>query len=310
MSSPEAVVRFCEQQSWRLVETNDLGTTARVYVVETNRAGQRYALKTQRDPNRQDRAVRTEYRVLEYLNATPMRQAVPQVGDWLPELDGFLMDLLRYPTSAEVQAPSWAPDLGRALRILHRLGLPAIATVPDDRPNVGDAVSHRFRLLCQRVLSEDDYWARLPKADRPKLARVRARYDMYAGLLPQVERALAGVEPALTHGDLAGDNIMLTQDGRLALADWGTARISSPLIDVANLLTYAHWSEDESDRFLGAYFDDDPAALEAAWPCLETLSRLYRYRSCVQSLRWLNEMGEQGLDPVGRAHFKRVLNLL
>jgi aminoglycoside phosphotransferase (APT) family kinase protein len=304
------VLRFCEQQSWRLVETIDLGTTASVYVVEIGRSGQRYALKTQRDLDPQDHAVRTEYRVLEYLNATPMRRAVPQVGDWLPELDGFLMELLRYPTPAEAQTLSWAPDLGRALRMLHSLDLPTIAAIPDDRPNVADAVSHRFRLLFQRVLRGDDYWAGLPKADRPKLARVRARYNAYVGLLPQVEHALADAEPALIHGDLAGDNIMLTQNGRLALADWGTARISSPLTDVANLLAYAHWSEDESGRFLRAYFDKDPAALEEARPCLQTQSRLCPYRSCVQSLWWLNEMGEQGLDAVGRAHFDRVLNLL
>lgn len=310
MTLSEVVLRFCKQRSWILTETIDLGTAARVYVVETNTNGQRYALKTQRDPASQDHAVRTEYHVLEHLNSTPMRQVVPRVGDWLPEVDGFLMDLLRYPTPVESQAPTWALDLGHALHMLHNMSVPTITGIPDDRPNVAEALSHRFRLLLQLVLRGDDYWARLPKADRPKLAHVRARYDTYAGLLPQVDRALADVEPALTHGDLAGDNIMLTQDGRLALADWGTARISSPLTDVANLLTYAWWSEDESDRFLNAYFDDDPAALEAAWPCLQTLSRLYRYRSCVQSLQWLNEMGEQGLDDVGRAHFERILNLL
>jgi aminoglycoside phosphotransferase (APT) family kinase protein len=310
MTRLEAVLRFCERRSWSLVEIIDLGTTACVYVVETDKDSQRYALKTQRDSTHQDHAVRTEYRVLEYLNATPMQQVVPRIGDWLPELDGFLMDLLRYPTLAEMQAPAWALDLGRALRMLHSLDLPTIATIPDDRPNVADAVSHRFRLLFQHVLREDDYWTHLPQADRPKLAHVRARYDAYAGLLPKVQRALANSEPALTHGDLAGDNIMLTYDGRLALADWGTARVSSPLNDVANLLTYANWSEDESGRFLRAYFDDDPAALKAAWPCLQDLSHLHRYRSCVQSLQWLNEMGEQGLDGVGRAHLERILNLL
>jgi aminoglycoside phosphotransferase (APT) family kinase protein len=233
------MLRFCQQRSWTLIETIDPGTTACIYVVEIDKGGQRYALKTQRDASLQDHAVRTEYRVLEYLKATPMRQAVPRVGDWLPELDGFLMDLLRYPTPAEVQALAWAPDLGRVLRILHSTSLPTVARVPDDRSNVAEAVSRRFRLLFRHVLRRNNYWARLPKADRPKLAHVRACYDTYAGLLPQVERDLADTEPSLTHGDLAGDNTMLTQDGRLALADWGMARISSPLTDVANLLTYA-----------------------------------------------------------------------
>jgi hypothetical protein len=43
--------------------------------------------------------------------------------------------------------------------------------------------------------------------------------------------------------------------------------------------------------------------------CLETLSRLHRYRSCVQSLLWLNDETE-GLDAVGRAYFERQLEAL
>jgi hypothetical protein len=41
----------------------------------------------------------------------------------------------------------------------------------------------------------------------------------------------------------------------------------------------------------------------------EVLSRLHRYRSCVQSLLWLNDERE-GLDAIGRAHFERQLSAL
>ncbi len=130
----------------------------------------------------------------------------------------------------------------------------------------------------------------------------------YSGLLQQIEELLIDARPALTHGDLAGDNIMLTPDGRLAIADWGTTRISDALMDVAHLLTYAGWSGDEERQFLSTYFGNDPSTLEDAMPGIQVLTRLYRYQSCVQSLLWLNE--EEGLDAVGRAHFERMLSAL
>ena len=113
------------------------------------------------------------------------------------------------------------------------------------------------------------------------------------------------VHPALTHGDLAGDNIMLKQDGALTFVDWGETRISSPLTDLACLLSYRIGSEDRTQEFLNIYFNS-PEALEKNLPCLQVLIRLYRYRSCVQSLLWLNEEGETGLDVIGRAHFEKV----
>lgn len=73
---------------------------------------------------------------------------------------------------------------------------------------------------------------------------------------------------------------------------------------------YANWSENEGRQFLIVYFNDDLEALEEALPCLQVLSRLYCYHSCVQSLVLLNEMGEEGLDAIGRAHFERMLDAL
>jgi aminoglycoside phosphotransferase (APT) family kinase protein len=134
---------------------------------------------------------------------------------------------------------------------------------------------------------------------------VRSRYEIYVELLPSLEAALKGVPGALTHGDLAGDNIMVRQDGSLALTDWGAARISAGLTDVARLLVYAGWEKDSASRFLRAYFDSRDVP-----PVVETLRRVYRYNSCVWSLRALNDHGDEGLDAVGRAHFERQLETL
>lgn len=306
--SQRAVADYLSRRGWRLAQSIDLGTSAHILVVEDG--NERHALKIQRDQSSDVRALRTEYQVLQYLSRTAMRQYVPGVGAWLPELGGFLMEVLRYPTPAERDAQAWAPDLAHALQTLHRLTLPAVTGLADDRPDISAAVSRRFRHMFELVQKGAGYWARLPGADKARLGAVRAHYATYVGLLPQMEGLLAGARPALTHGDLAGDNLMLTQEGRLALVDWGAARISAAWTDVAHLLTYANWSPDQEHRFLRAYFGDDAAALEGAWPCIQALCRLYRYHSCVLSLVWLNGAGEGGLDAVGRAHFERMLRAL
>ena len=128
--------------SCRLLQTVDLGTTARIHVVE--RDGRRYALKAAWDEGAGPSTLLTEYRVLRYLNATPMQRYVPSAGDWLPEVDGFLMATLRYPTPAEKVDPAWVPTLARALRTLHSAAPPAIPGLPDDRPDVARSVARRF----------------------------------------------------------------------------------------------------------------------------------------------------------------------
>ena len=308
MSSRKEVADFLKQKSWHLVQYIDLGATAHVFVVEKD--DKRNILKIRRGGKNDACTLQAEYRVLQYLNTTPMRQYVPRVGEWLQELDGFMMEHLRYPTRAEKEAGAWRSNLARALQILHSISLPSINEIADDRPDVGIAVSNRFQSLFQIVLQENDFWERLPREDKSKLELVRAHYETYVGLLPQIEDTLVLTELALTHGDLAGDNIMITQDGRLAITDWGAARISSALTDIAYLLTYANWSEDEGRQFLSVYFNYNLEALEEALPCIQVLSRLYCYHSCVQSLVWLSEMGEEGLDAIGRAHFERLLDAL
>jgi aminoglycoside phosphotransferase (APT) family kinase protein len=281
MSQREAVATFLRRESWHLVESIDLGTTAHVLIVE--REGERYALKTRRDEHSHATVLHTEYRVLRYLGGTSARRYVPRVGSWLPELGGFLMERLRYPTAAEEEREGWMPSLARALQTLHGVDPPTIEGLEDDRPDLGGAVSRRFRELFELVLRTEDSWAGLSEEDGRKLERVRAHYEAYAAHLPTLEHGLAHAGAALTHGDLAGDNVMLTQDGRLAIADWGSARITAPLLDVASLATYKHWSPAERRRFYELYLGDASARRQEAVQCLETLCRIYRYRSCVQS---------------------------
>lgn len=308
MSSRKAVTDFLKREAWRLVRYIDLGMTAHVFLVEKD--GKRYVLKTRRDEGPDTCAVSAEYRVLQYFSGTPMQWYVPQVGKWLPDIEGFLMEYLRYPTEAEKNATAWMPNLARALQTLHSLGPSSIREIVDDGPDVGAAVSRRFRDLFKIVLRADGFWAHLPREDKPGLERVRAYYSNYLDLLSQAEGILAHAQPALTHGDLAGDNIMVTQGGRLAIADWGAARISAALTDVASLSIYAGWSGDERRQFYRMYLDETSEDHKDALRCLEVLSRLYRYRSCVQSLSWLNEQGKKGLDAIGRAHFERQLSAL
>jgi thiamine kinase-like enzyme len=306
MNTPKNIANFLNRNGWHLVEQIDLGTTADIFIVEKDH--QRQALKIRRDGATDSGTLRVEHQVLQYLNTTAMQQYVPGVGEWLEELDGFLMAYLRYPTQAEREATTWIPGLARALQALHSVSPPTIEGIGDDCPEIGKAISNRFLNMFHVVKKENSFWIGLPREDQSNLETVRAHHESCCGLLQQIEELLIDTRPALTHGDLAGDNIMLTPDGRLAIADWGTARISSALADVAHLLTYAGWSRDEERQFLSTYFGDDPSTLGDAMPCIQVLTRLYRYHSCVQSLLWLNE--REGLDAVGKAHFERLLSAL
>ncbi len=304
----QRVIELLTRRGWRLVEHVDLGTTAHVFVVDVQ--GSRTVLKVCRDVSSGTCPLRAEYRVLKYLSTTNMAPYVPQVGEWIEEVDGFRMEHLRCATRKERETQDTPLVLGTMLRTLHGLALPVGGGVPDDRPSIGAAIRQRLARQFQSVLRRDSFWTGLPVEDRPKLDLVRSRYATYASLLPAVETALAGARPALTHGDLSGDNLMVTEDGRLTLVDWGEARISAGLADVAYLLTYVEWGEGEAQRFLGSYFQDCPEAAGDAYPTVQALGQLYRYRACVKSLLWLNELGAAGMDEVGRAFFERQLRLL
>ena len=219
------------------------------------------------------------------------------------------MEHLRYPTRAEKQEPGWPKELAHALRTLHDVDPPHIPSLPDDRPQVGRAVSKRCRRLFATVLRTDRFWTRLSEEDRPKLQRVRAYYPLYAHLLSQVSDSLAQARVALTHDDLAGDNLMLTREGRLAITDWGSARISAAFVDAASLSVHMNWSPNERSRFYELYLGGPSEAHGQALCSLDRLARLHRYRSCVQSLLWLRD-GAAALDDVGRAFFQTQLDAL
>lgn len=299
-----SVCDFVSVNGWQIVEDVDLGTTARVFVVE--REGQRQVLKTLRDEASSACPLRVEHGVLCCLNGTAMAPHVPRVGEWIDAVGGFLMEYLRFPTPAERDAPAFVRDLAAALRTLHALEVVPLAGVEDDRQSAGAAVSHRLRASLALV-NQDDVFGNLAAADRDLLASVRVRYDDYVGMLPALEATLAGSRCTLTHGDLSGDNLMVRGDGSLALADWGEARITSPLTDVANLLVYAGWGEEYVRRFLHGYFGGDGKALAHARPAIDLLSQLYTYEACIKSLYWISR-GE--LDVVGRTFFEAQLGKL
>jgi aminoglycoside phosphotransferase (APT) family kinase protein len=288
---------------WRIVQTIELGTTARVWIVEKN--GQRRALKTRHDEIAKP-SLKREYDLLNYLSTTEMAQYVPAVGDWLKKAAGFWMEYLRYPTQEELIKFDLPSALGTALRTLHALPLPTIPGLADDRPSAAAAICDRLRSSFESLLSDDRHWLSLSIQDRANLQRVRARYADYAALLTVLETALSGAKCALIHGDLSADNLMVRQDGSLVIADWGEARITSPFVDVAYLIVHSEWSDVESELFLNAYFGMQSADREAACPVIELLVRLHRYHACVRSLHWLNEAGE-GLDALGYAFFERQL---
>ncbi len=311
----QKVVDFLEEHAWTLLECCDLGTTAHTFIVEKD--NQRSVLKVLRTEQAGASTLSREYQLLCYLMTTPMRPHVPALREWLPDLNGFVMEYLRPPTPAEQRSAAWVPNLARTISTLHNIPLPAKGMPAhggadggaDDRPDIGAAIGQRFQVVFQTVLENDRFWAHLSNEDAHHLDYVRDKYADYRRLLPLLSAALRHTPAVLTHGDLSGDNILLTQDGQIALADWGAARISAAVGDVAYLLTYTRWPEEVKQQFLQVYHNGDRQAQEEAAPALDILTALHRYRSCVQSLLWLNDE-QEGLDAVGRAHFEHLLRTL
>jgi len=112
MSSRELVEDFLIRNAWHLVRPLDLGTTSHIFVIEKDNA--RQVLKIRMDGDA--RILKAEYRMLQYLNTTKMQQDVPKVGGGLPELEGFLMEELRYPFQSERNSQAWMLNLVQALR--------------------------------------------------------------------------------------------------------------------------------------------------------------------------------------------------
>jgi hypothetical protein len=90
----------------------------------------------------------------------------------------------------------------------------------------------------------------------------------------RTELAAGPLQPAMIHGDLHPGNVVVRRSAvpsrRLALLDWGRARIGSPLEDVSSWLTsIAYWepaARQRHDTLLGAYLSArglDPAPTRA-----------------------------------------------
>lgn len=302
MNSNETINELAKQKGWRLIQCIDLGTNADVFVLEDG--SKKYALKAPRFAFSTAR-LEVEYLVLRYLAQTPMKQYVPSVYEWLPEVDGFLIEYLSYPDQRSKNSLDATQIMALMLKTLHEIDLPAVAGIGDDRPDILAAISERFDDLFDKVLEKHSFWATLPKEAVPKLEIVRRHHQTYRDLLAEFRRTAQDMDAALTHGDLAGDNIMMTVDGRLVLTDWGEARISTALADLAYLFTYSAWPPEEISRFVQLYFGDQTAKIEKKLLTIRVLSKLYQYHSCVQSLLWMKASGDNGLDRIGREHFER-----
>lgn len=256
MAIHKTALSLFQARGWMLVDTVDLGTTACVYVVEIDNTW--YALKTCRHLSAA-RQLRVEYELIQHLRASPMADYVPHTHGWIPELHGFLMEYLRFPTSVELESSVWITQIASALRALHQVVLPAIDGLPDNREPQG--VTHTFgqRLLglYNLALCGTGYWCGLSESDIPLLHLIQENYQVYAKLISELPYYLDECSAGITHGDLAGDNLMVNSYGRLVLADWGSARISCPLEDVASVWVYAGWRESEKDLFWNTYILND-----------------------------------------------------
>ncbi|HEY93858.1 MAG TPA: aminoglycoside phosphotransferase family protein [Dehalococcoidia bacterium] len=304
--SRKEVSSFLERNNWHPVQAIEFGKHSDVLIIE--KGNTRYALKLVRDEEDIDSS-KKEYRVLKYLNSTPLKPYVPEVGEWLGDIGGFMMEYLEFTTPGETKTERMIPKIARALRLLHEVEYPEIEDIPDDRPDVSGTVCNRLIEMFDLVLNGDDYWIIIPERYRPQLDIVRKYHQVYSAYVPEVRSSLGQFPAVLTHGDLHGGNFMFTPDGKPVFTDWEGARISSPLTDIASFLTYVRWSENDVNRFLELYFGS-LTAMETALPCLHGLRKMYLYYVCVACLRWLNIEGEDGLDPVGRAFFNRIITTL
>jgi thiamine kinase-like enzyme len=308
MSSHPEIVDWARERNLSLIQHIDLGTTADVFILEGG--GCKYALKSSCERHSPNPRLKTEYLLLKYLLQTSMEQYVPKVYEWVEELDGFMMEYLLYPDQEAKNQSETVQILARMLKVLHGTELPPAMNIPDDRPEIIQATIKRFSIIFQTVLENDTSWNTLPKEDLSRLGIVRKHFGSYSKLLTTLETTAVDAKAVLIHGDLAGDNIMMTQDGKWVLADWSEARISYLLSDIAYLFVYSGWSPKDIQQFIQLYFEKSEAELKRELSMLRVLSKLYRYRSCVQSLLWLREEGQGGLDAVGRENFERLLNAL
>ncbi len=115
------------------------------------------------------------------------------------------------------------------------------------------------------------------------------RPDLWVGLYREAVRVCGDLPRALTHGELAAQQVGRTQDGRLVLFDWATVGERARLADFANVLQLlASLSGQDGHSLLSQYLRHLSAAggticsLERAWAEL----RLTRFVGELEALPW------------------------
>ena len=303
MDSLARTLSFLNENGYQMRKHIDLGRTSHVFIVEKKKI--EYALKVAREEYIQTNSLELEYGIMKYLSTNRMSYYLPVIEDWIEEINGFLMEYLEYPKDSN--RSTMLHSLANALRTLHSVNIPELKGMKDHRARTGTTLIDDLRETFKSVINSDENWKDLPSADQSKLDAVRSKYSYYNRLLDIVEPLLGNTSCSLTHGDLAGDNIMVKQDGRLALIDWGKATIATGLSDIAYLSAYSQWSRDAIEQFLTAYFNGDTNKVEETLPIVSELVKLYKYWSCIWSLHMLRDYKEDGLDSLGRCFFETQL---
>ena len=294
---------FLSKNGYTMVRDTDLGGTSHVFIVEKKKS--KYALKVIRQEYLQTSSPVLEYNIMKYLSTNRMSYYLPAIEDWIEEINGFLMEYLEHPEVSNRSTMLYL--LADALRTLHSVDIPELKGMKDHRSTTGNTLIDDLRETFNSIMSNDEEWRDLASTDHANLDAVRSKYEYYSRLLDIVEPLLSNTTYSLTHGDLAGDNIMVKKDGSLALIDWAEAAISTGLSDIAYLSTYSQWNKDAIEQFLTIYFSGDAGKARETLPIVDKLVKLYRYWSCIWSLRMVRDYKENGLDSIGRCFFETQL---
>ncbi|KAL0959123.1 hypothetical protein HGRIS_014417 [Hohenbuehelia grisea] len=134
------------------------------------------------------------------------------------ELKLVAIKLLRVLSRQDQDGVKARKRLNREVYVWHRLDHPHIARFYGTSYHM----SGRPAMIMQwyKNGSASDYLARNPEADRLSLIRDAARGLTY----------LHTLTPPIVHGDLKGNNILITDDGRAALSDFGLSQVIEDLM--------------------------------------------------------------------------------
>lgn len=173
----------------------------------------------------------------------------------------------RYEASAAIATP-----LGPAMALSSDLinGRPGDAALAPE--SIGGALARLHALRPPKTLPRFNPALTAPRAAPPDLVRLVAAGQSALAAMPVLD-------PVFGHFDLFPDNVIVQPDGGLALADWETAGIGSPLHDAAFALAglalhRGGFTPELSARLLTGYAAIRPAGFDATaldragvWAC-------------------------------------------